>query len=421
MFRPLSLFVGLRYSRAKHKNKFVSFISIASILGISLGVMVLIVGLSTMNGFEKTLRDELLSVIPQGELEVVNGSFKNIKESLLQVQSNPHVLGVSPYIALNGILKKDLAIQALQIRAIAPKTESNVTNIERYIKNPKGWKLLNSTQNNIILGSIVAKRLGVKAGDHLSLLIPKKPSFTSKTSVTNFKQPHEISFKVVGIFSMGGQVDSTMAFIDIDIAKNLLKLHSANGIAFKVDEILQADNIARKIAYQINEYLYIKSWITSQGYLYQDIQMVKSLMYIILLLVIAVACFNIVSTLVMAVNEKRGDIAILKTMGAGKWSLRIIFVVQGAFNGFIGSILGLVLGVVVASEFTQWMKMIEKIIGHKFLNSDIYFIDFLPSSINYHQVFFVALLAFIMSVLATLYPAWRASNILPAPELGSRH
>jgi lipoprotein-releasing system permease protein len=203
-------------------------------------------------------------------------------------------------------------MKALQIRAISPKTESQVTNIERYIKNPKGWRLLNSTQNNIILGSIVAKRLGIKVGEHLSLLLPEKNLNGS------FKMPEEITFKLAGIFNMGGQVDSTMAFIDIDIAKTLMKLHSANGIAFKVDDILQANNIARKIAYRLNENLYIKSWITSQGYLYQDIQMVKSLMYIILLLVIAVACFNIVSTLVMAIDEKRGDIAILKTMGAGK-------------------------------------------------------------------------------------------------------
>jgi len=415
MFRPLSLFIGLRYSRAKHKNKFVSFISVASILGIALGVMVLIVGLSAMNGFEKTLRDELLSVIPHGELEVVNGGFKNLKGSLKQVQSNPHVLGVSPYIMLNVILKKGLAMKALQIRAISPTTESKVTNIERYIKNPKGWRLLNSTQNNIILGSIVAKRLGIKVGDHLSLLLPEK------NLGTRFKMPEEITFKLAGVFSMGGQVDSTMAFINIDIAKTLMKLHSANGIAFKVDDILQADNIARKIAYQLNENLYIKSWITSQGYLYQDIQMVKSLMYIILLLVIVVACFNIVSTLVMAINEKRGDIAILKTMGAGKWTLRTIFIVQGAVNGFIGSISGMLLGLLVASNFTQLMTIIEKIIGHKFLARDIYFIDFLPSYVNYHQVFMVALLAFMLSVLATLYPAWTASNIQPARELGYRH
>ena len=198
-------------------------------------------------------------------------------------------------------------------------------------------------------------------------------------------------------------------------------MESPNGIGFKVDDILEARNISRIIGYEINEYLYIKSWITSQGYLYQDIQMVKSLMYIILLLVVAVACFNIVSTLVMAVNEKRGDIAILKTMGAEKWTLRTIFIVQGAFNGFVGSIIGMIAGVLVAENLTNIIKGVEVLLGHKVLSGDIYFINFLPSEVNFHQVITVTLLAFIMSVLSTLYPAWTASNIKPARELGFSH
>ena len=415
MFRPLSLFVGLRYSRAKHKNKFVSFISVASILGISLGVMVLIVGLSAMNGFEKALRDELLSVIPHGEIEVVKGGFKNADEALLQVEANPHVLGASPYIKLNGLLQNSLKMKALQIRAIDPNSESTVTDIEDFIKDPKGWALLNQHAHNIILGSSVAKRLGVKVDDQLALLIPNQSKSTS------FKAPLSINFKVAGIFKMGGQIDSTIAFIHIDVAKNIMKLDAPNGIAFKVDDILEARNIARAVGYEIDEYLYIKSWITSQGFLYQDIQMVKTLMVIILLLVVAVACFNIVSTLVMAVNEKRGDIAILKTMGTGKWTLRSIFIVQGAFNGFVGSILGLISGVLVAENLTAILNVVEMIVGHKFLSGDIYFINFMPSEVNFHQVILVAFLAFVMSVISTLYPAWTASKIQPARELGFSH
>lgn len=415
MFRPLSLFIGLRYSRAKHKNKFVSFISVASILGIALGVMVLIVGLSAMNGFEKALRDDLLSVIPHGELEVVKGGFKNIDSSLLQVSANPHVLGVSPYINLNGLLQKGLKMKALQIRAIEPSSESNVTDIEHFIKDPKGWDLLNSQSHNIILGSSVAKRLNVKVGEQLTLLLP------NKSTGKNFKAPMSINFKVAGLFKMGGQIDSTIAFIHIELAKTLMKLDAPNGIAFKVDDILEAKNIARTVGYEIDEYLYIKSWITSQGFLYQDIQMVKTLMYIILMLVVAVACFNIVSTLVMAVNEKRGDIAILKTMGMRKWTLRTIFIVQGAFNGFVGSLLGLISGVFVAENLTHFLKIVEGIVGHKFLSGDIYFINFLPSEVNFHQAIVVTILAFVMSVLSTLYPAWTASKIQPAQELGFSH
>jgi lipoprotein-releasing system permease protein len=414
MFRPLSLFIGLRYSRAKHKNSFVSFISIASILGISLGVMVLIVGLSAMNGFENALRDQLLSVIPHGELETVSGSFNDIEGALKIVKSNPNVLGATPYVSLNGLLQKDTKMKALQIRAIDPKSESQVTDIEKYITQG-GWDLLNAGEHQIILGKNVASHLGLSIGQSLALLLPQ-PSSGNK-----LKAPNVISLKLAGLFEMGGQVDSTLGFMHIKDAQQILNFTRPNAIAFKVDDILEAQRIAREVGYNLSEYLYIKSWITSQGYLYQDIQMVKSLMYVILLLVVAVACFNIVSTLVMAVNEKRGDIAILKTMGASKWSLRFIFIVQGAFNGLVGSIIGALAGCYIALNLTVIIKSLEGLIGHKVLSGDIYFIDFLPSELDYQQVIIITLLAFIMSVLSTIYPAWRASTIQPAQELGYSH
>lgn len=413
MFRPLLIFVGLRYSQAKHKNKFVSFISMASILGISLGVTALIVGLSAMNGFEKALREQMLAVIPHAELETVNGSFKNLDSSLKQVSNHPGVIAASPYIMLNGLLQKNDQLKALQIRAIAPESERNVTAVENYIKGG-GWELLKSGQRSIVLGKSVALELAVKIGDSLTLLLPQD-------SGQQLKSPRQIKLTLVALFEMGGQLDNALGFMHIDDAKQILGLDSANGIAFKVADILNAQTLARDVGYSLNDYLYIKSWITSQGYLYQDIQMVKSLMYVILLLVIAVACFNIVSTLVMAVNEKRGDIAILKTMGASKWMLRGIFIVQGAFNGLIGCLLGAFIGIYIALNLTDIVKFIETIIGHKFLSGDIYFIDFLPSYLIYEQVVAVAVGAFIMSILSTLYPAWRASNIQPALELGFAH
>ena len=413
MFRPLAFFIGLRYSQAKHKNKFVSFISIASILGISLGVAVLIVGLSTMNGFEKALRDQMLSVIPHAELETVNGSFKNLPRSLQQVGDYPGVVAASPYISFNGLLQKDNQMKALQIRAITPESESNVTAIEKYIKSG-GWVLLEKGQRSIILGQSVAEKLALNIGDSLTLLLAPE-------NATQLKAPRKIKLKLVALFEMGGQLDNVLGFMHIADAKQILSMQSANGIAFKVTEVLNAQTIARDVGYTLNDYLYIKSWITSQGYLYQDIQMVKSLMYVILLLVIAVACFNIVSTLVMAVNEKKGDIAILKTMGASKWMLRGIFIVQGAFNGLVGSLLGALIGIYLALNLTNIIKFFENVIGHKFLSGDIYFIDFLPSYLNYEQVTVVTVVAFVMSVLSTLYPAWRASNIQPAEELGFSH
>lgn len=413
MFRPLSLFIGLRYSKAKHKNKFVSFISIASIFGIVLGVAVLIVGLSTMNGFEKALREQLLSVIPHAELEVVQGQFDNEQQVIQQVKNNPHVLGVSPYILLNTLLQKNNQMKALQVRAIDVNSENKVTSLNEYL-DVGDWQQALTTENSIVLGKPVAKQLGLEKGDKLTLLLPQLES-------DKLKAPRKFTFQLTAIFEMGGQVDNTLGFIKIAKAKQMLNINNATGIAFKVDNVLNAQILAREVGYAIPVYMYIKSWITSQGYLYQDIQMVKSLMYIILLLVVAVACFNIVSTLVMAVNEKRSDIAILKTMGASKWSLRSIFIVQGAFNGLIGAIFGAVLGVYIAENLTTLFSALESLIGYKLLSGNIYFIDYLPSQVDYPQVMLVSSLAFVMSVVATLYPAWTASNVEPALELGYSH
>jgi len=413
MFRPLSLFVGLRYSKAKHKNKFVSFISMASIFGIILGVAVLIVGLSTMNGFEKALRDQLLSVIPHAELEVVEGDFKNEKDVLSKVREHPGVVGASPYIVMNALLQNNINMKALQMRAINPDTETQVTAVEKYIKQG-GWELLSDAENSIILGEPVANQLKLSVGDTVTLLLPQPSS-------VKLRAPRKFAFTLTGTFKMGGQVDTTLGFIHINKAKQILDVKHATGIAFKVDDVLQAQTLAREVAYSIPVYMYVKSWIISQGYLYQDIQMVKSLMYVILLLVVAVACFNIVSTLVMAVNEKRGDIAILKTMGANKWSLRAIFMVQGAFNGLVGSIFGALLGTYLSLNLSTIFAAIENLMGRKFLSGDIYFIDYLPSQIDYQQVLVITVVAFVMSVVATLYPAWTASNIEPAKELGYSH
>ena len=413
MFRPLSLFVGLRYSKAKHKNKFVSFISMASIFGIVLGVAVLIVGLSTMNGFENALRDKLLSVIPHAELEVVKGDFEDETNILAQVRAHPGVTGASPYIVMNALLQNNIKMKALQMRAITPETETQVTAIEKYIKQG-GWELLSTTDSSIILGEPVAKQLGLAVGEHVTLLL-------LQTGSDKLRAPRKFMFTLTGTFKMGGQVDSTLGFIHINKAKKMLNLNHATGIAFKVNDVLQAQVLSREVAYSIPVYMYIKSWITSQGYLYQDIQMVKSLMYVILLLVVAVACFNIVSTLVMAVNEKRGDIAILKTMGADKWSLRAIFIVQGAFNGLVGCIFGALLGVYLAMNLSSIFSVFEELLGRKLLSGDIYFIDYLPSQLDYQQVLIITGVAFVMSVVATIYPAWTASNIEPAKELGYSH
>lgn len=413
MFRPLSVFIGLRYSRAKRRNGFISFISASSTIGIALGVMVLIIGLSAMNGFEYELKNRILAVVPNAELEGVNRPIDNWQQYKDDILSVPEVAGVAPFIKLNGLLQKGVNQKAIQLRAVDSALEKQVSSAYQYVEEGS-WDSLESQSRAIVLGKGIASKLQLKLGDRVTVLVAKDDG-------ASFKAPRRIKFSLTGIIHLSGQLDNNLAFIRLADAQQLQAMPgSVDGIGLKVTDIFKANQTVREVGGLLNHYLYVRSWMTTQGFLYQDIQMVKSLMYIILILVIAVACFNIVTTLVMAVNDKRADIAILKTMGASNALLRTIFVVHGAVNGILGVASGTVLGILISENLTAIIKFIERQIGSHFLSGDIYFIDFLPSKLATVDVAVVSLVAISMSILATVYPANQACQIQPARELGNK-
>ncbi|HHQ4622450.1 lipoprotein-releasing ABC transporter permease subunit LolE [Aeromonas veronii] len=412
MFKPLPLFLGLRYSRSRRRNGFIAFISASSLIGIALGVMALILGLSAMNGFERELKDRVLSVVPQGELDAVERPLPDWPRLRDYLLAQPGVEAAAPVIRLNGLLEHGSALKGVQLRAVLPELEANLSDAGKYMTG-RGLRELQPGERGVILGKTIADKLGVKVGDSVALLLPQGGD------QAGIKNPRREALTVVGLLEIGGQLDGLLGFMHLADAQTITGMGSdVEGFSLRVSDVLNAQNITIAAAQQFPHHVYIRSWMNSQGYLYQDIQMVRTVMYVVMLMVVAVACFNIVSTLVMAVNEKRSEIAILKTMGASPGQIRLTFVIQGMVNGVAGALLGALLGGLLSSKLTQILGVIEKLIGHRFLNPDIYFIDFLPTELHMQDLLIVTGAAILMSLVATLYPAWRASGLVPSRELG---
>ncbi|KRV86568.1 lipoprotein-releasing ABC transporter permease subunit LolE [Aeromonas veronii] len=412
MFKPLPLFLGLRYSRSRRRNGFIAFISASSLIGIALGVMALILGLSAMNGFERELKDRVLSVVPQGELDAVERPLPDWPRLRDYLLAQPGVEAAAPVIRLNGLLEHGSALKGVQLRAVLPELEANLSDAGKYMTG-RGLRELQPGERGVILGKTIADKLGVKVGDSVALLLPQGGD------QAGIKNPRREALTVVGLLEIGGQLDGLLGFMHLADAQGITGMGSdVEGFSLRVSDVLNAQNITIAAAQQFPHHVYIRSWMNSQGYLYQDIQMVRTVMYVVMLMVVAVACFNIVSTLVMAVNEKRSEIAILKTMGASPGQIRLTFVIQGMVNGVAGALLGALLGGLLSSKLTQILSVVEKLIGHRFLNPDIYFIDFLPTELHMQDLLIVTGAAILMSLVATLYPAWRASGLVPSRELG---
>ena len=412
MFKPLPLFLGLRYSRSRRRNGFIAFISASSLIGIALGVMALILGLSAMNGFERELKDRVLSVVPQGELDAVERPLPDWPRLRDYLLAQPGVEAAAPVIRLNGLLEHGSALKGVQLRAVLPDLEANLSDAGKYMTG-RGLRELQPGERGVILGKTIADKLGVKVGDSVALLLPQGGD------QAGIKNPRREALTVVGLLEIGGQIDGLLGFMHLSDAQGITGMGSdVEGFSLRVSDVLKAQSITVAAAQQFPHHVYIRSWMNSQGYLYQDIQMVRTVMYVVMLMVVAVACFNIVSTLVMAVNEKRSEIAILKTMGASPGQIRLTFVIQGMVNGVAGALLGALLGGLLSSKLTQILSVVEKLIGHRFLNPDIYFIDFLPTELHMQDLLIVTGAAILMSLVATLYPAWRASGLVPSRELG---
>ncbi|REL36277.1 lipoprotein-releasing ABC transporter permease subunit LolE [Thalassotalea euphylliae] len=434
MFQPLSLFVGLRYIRSRHGKGFAKFISAASTIGIAIGVAVLIMVLSAMNGFEKVLAEKLLSIVPHAELISVNEPIKRWQQGAQQMQTHPEVIAVAPVIKLTGMLQYKAALKAVEVRGVDAQLETLVSDIDDYIVDGKWFahqgadasvaesdsQRSDSKRSGtpIVLGAGVAKQLGVNVGDKLQVLLPQQAGEQSNRQ--RFSAPKRLNVEVKAIFRFGGTIDDTLAYLPLAAAAKVQGYDSdtVQGLRIKVTDVFAANNIARDLAYRFNHYVYIYDWTYTQGHLFNDIQLVRTVMFIVMVLVIAVASFNIVSTLIMVVKEKQGDIAILKTMGASHRQIMTVFVMQGMSNGVIGALSGALLGSYFALYLTDIVSGLEQVFGTKFLSGDVYFVNYLPTALNLNEVYLTAGVAMVLSVLATLYPAWQAAKIDPAQVLG---
>jgi lipoprotein-releasing system permease protein len=414
MASPLSLLIGLRFSRGRRRSGMVSLISVISTLGIALGVAVLIVGLSAMNGFERELNNRILAVVPHGEIEPVNQPFHDWSGVLQRVEKVKGIAAAAPYINFTGLVENGPNLRAIQVKGVDPAQEVRLSALPQYVQN-NAWQNFKAGQQQIIIGKGVADALKVKQGDWISIMIP------NSDGGTKLLQPKRVRLQVEGILALSGQLDHSFAMVPMADAQSYLDMgDSVTGIAIKVNDVFNANQLVRDAGEVTNAYVYIKSWIGTYGYMYRDIQMIRAIMYLAMVLVIGVACFNIVSTLVMAVKDKSSDIAVLRTLGAKDGLIRAIFVWYGLLAGLFGSVSGVIVGVLASWQLTNIIRVIEKLIGHQFLSGDIYFIDFLPSELHWLDVFYVLITALLLSLLASWYPARRASNIDPARVLSGQ-
>nr|BFD40756.1 lipoprotein-releasing ABC transporter permease subunit [Pseudomonas sp. FFPRI_1] len=413
MFRPLFAFIGTRYTRAKRRNHFVSFISLTSMIGLALGVIVMIVVLSVMNGFDHEMRTRVLGMVPHATIE--SGEPISDWQSLAdKVKQNPKVLAVAPFTQMQGLLTNKGQVQKVLLNAIDPAKEREVSIIDHFMQQGQ-LDALAPGSFGIVIGDKAAAKLGVVLGDKLTFVAPE----VTVTPAGMF--PRMKRFTVVGIFHVGaGEIDGYLGLTNLE---DLGRLHrwkpdQVQGLRLKFDDLFQAPRTAWEIAQQLGEnHYYARDWTRTHGNLYQAIRMEKAMIGLLLLLIVAVAAFNIISTLVMVVNDKKGDIAILRTLGATPGTIMAIFMVQGTVIGVVGTLIGAVLGMLAALNVSAAISALEGLIGHKFLNADVYFIDYLPSQLMAEDVLMVCGAALVLSFLATLYPAWRAARTQPAEAL----
>ncbi|MFJ3413782.1 lipoprotein-releasing ABC transporter permease subunit [Pseudomonas protegens] len=413
MFRPLFAFIGTRYTRAKRRNHFVSFISLTSMIGLALGVIVMIVVLSVMNGFDHEMRTRVLGMVPHATIE--SGEPISDWQSLAdKVKQNPKVLAVAPFTQMQGLLTNNGQVQKVLLNAIDPEQERQVSIIDHFMLQGQ-LDALAPGSFGIVIGDKAATKLGVGLGDKLTFVAPE----VTVTPAGMF--PRMKRFTVVGIFHVGaGEIDGYLGLTNL---QDLGRLHrwkadQVQGLRLKFDDLFQAPRTAWEIAQQLGEnHYYARDWTRTHGNLYQAIRMEKAMIGLLLLLIVAVAAFNIISTLVMVVNDKKGDIAILRTLGATPGTIMAIFMVQGTVIGVVGTLIGAVLGMLAALNVSAAISALEGLIGHKFLNADVYFIDYLPSQLMAEDVLMVCGAALVLSFLATLYPAWRAARTQPAEAL----
>jgi len=410
MFNSFETMIGLRYVRAQRRNHFISFISMSSMIGVALGVMALITVISVMNGFEKELKDRILGMASHAVIEELNG-LKDWQLVINNIKDHPEIVGAAPYFHAEGMLTKDKIVNGVIIRGILPHEETNVAIVaEKMIEGDLND--LKSTEFNIILGAELVRKLNLEIGDKVTLVAPQA-NFTPAGILPRLKR-----FTLIGIFEVGmHEFDGGLALIHMDDALRLFRKSNPTGIRLKTNNILKAPTISREIASQLSSKYWVIDWTQRHSNFFRALKTEKTVMFVILTLIVAVAAFNIISTLVMAVSDKQSDIAVLRTLGASPKSILKIFIIQGTIIGAIGILLGVIGGVWLASNIETLVPALENMLGYKFLSPDVYYISDLPSDMHWSDVILISVVSFVLCLLATIYPAFRAANTLPAEAL----
>lgn len=412
MFKPLIFYIGLRYTRAKRRTQFISFITLTSVLGIALGVTALITVLSVMNGFEAELRERILGMTSHATVTGQSGQLDNWQELDQRLVGYPHIQGTAPFINGQIMINAERRVSGTMLSGILPDYEAKVSEVAAKMKEGKLTDLV-AGEYGIILGVELANYLGVVVGDKITVISPQVNSTPAGVV------PRMRRFTVIGTFQVGMyEYDRNMALIHLDDAAKLFRLDSAvSGLRIKLDDLFNAPKITHELSQALYNNYYVSDWTLAHSNFFRAIQTEKRVMFIILLLIVAVAAFNIVSTLVMVVTDKRGDIAILKTQGLTSPSVMGIFMVLGAIIGTVGTVIGTIGGVVLALNVETIVPAIEKFFNVQFMAADVYYISELPSKLIWSDVYAISGMAFFLSLLATIYPAWQAAKINPAEVL----
>ena len=411
LFQPLSFAIGLRYLRAKRRNGFISFISMASILGILIGVMALITTISVMNGFQEELRERILGMVSHATIDGLDGPLENWPQAVAVAKQDARVVGAAPYVQTEALLQARRRQGAL-IRGVLPEHEVKVSDLGAKMKEgklsdlePGGW--------NIVLGRELALQLGARVGDDVNV-------FVSEATVTPIGPvPRARRFHVVGIFEVGAQeYDFGLAVVHMRDAQKLLRLdEGVTGVRLKLTDIWDAWSVAHSLADRMQGYYRVRDWTRDHANFFRSLKMEKTVMFVLLSLVIAIAAFNLVSSLVMLVQDKQSDIAILRTLGLSPGAVMRVFMVQGTVIGVVGVGLGTIAGVLLSENLSIIVRFIEGLTGSELMPADVYYISGVPTAVEPFDVSLVAVVAFVMCLLATIYPALRAARTDPASAL----
>lgn len=415
-FRPAAVsyefFIGLRYTRAKRRNHFISFISLMSVAGIALGMTVLITVMSVMNGFQREIRTRILGVASHVQLSGAGGTLDDWRRVAIEAARHDQVLATAPYVTAQGLLTNGSAVRGAFVRGILPEQEERVAEIGQHMRSGR-LENLKPGEFGVVLGVELARALGAEQGDKVVMIAPQG-QVTPAGVIPRLRQ-----FTVVGIFAVDHfEYDSGLALVHVEDAQRLFRLGEAvSGVRLKLKDLFEATRVARDLSRSLGPDVYASDWTQQHANFFRAVQIEKRMMFIVVILIIAVAAFNIVSSLVMVVTDKQADIAILRTLGAAPSSITRIFMIQGTMIGVVGTLLGLAGGIALALNVETVVPIIESLFGMKFLSKDVYYITDLPSELQLPDVVITAVLSFALTLAATIYPSWRAAKINPAEAL----